>query len=190
PVAGDWTGTGSAQMGIFDPSTTLSWKLDRNGNDLWDGCTVDLCLGPFGQASDLPVVGRWQAGSIKDMIGVYRPSTGVWFFDNGNGVWDGCNADRCLGPFGTSSQVPVVGDWASTGASQLGTFDSGTGQWKLDLNGNGVFDGCSVDACLGPFGLPGDRPVVGDWTGTGTIKIGVFDPSTGLWDLDRNGNGV
>jgi len=84
----------------------------------------------------------------------------------------------------------VVGDWASTGASQLGTFDSSTGQWKLDLNGNGVFDGCAVDACLGPFGLPGDRPVAGDWTGTGTTKIGVFDPSTGLWDLDLNGNGV
>jgi hypothetical protein len=31
------------------------------------------------------------------------------------------------------------------------------------MNGNGQFDGCSVDACLGPFGHSGDLPVVGKW---------------------------
>jgi hypothetical protein len=58
--------------------------------------------------------------------------------------------------------------------------------WFLDLNGNGQWDGCVVDACLG-FGLPGDLPVVGDWTGTGDAKIGVF--RDGLWCLDLSGNG-
>lgn len=28
------------------------------------------------------------------------------------------------------------------------------------MNGNGKFDGCAVDACPGPFGQPGDLPVV------------------------------
>ncbi len=36
------------------------------------------------------------------------------------------------------------------------------------------------------FGLPGDRPVVGDWTGDGRIRIGVF--RNGEWYLDLNGN--
>jgi hypothetical protein len=45
-------------MGIFDPSTGM-WELDRNGNGIFDGCTVDLCLGPFGQPGDLPVAGKW-----------------------------------------------------------------------------------------------------------------------------------
>jgi len=58
PVAGDWSGTGKAQLGIFDPSTGM-WELDRNGNGIFDGCTVDLCLGPFGQPDDLPVAGKW-----------------------------------------------------------------------------------------------------------------------------------
>jgi hypothetical protein len=40
------------------------------------------------------------------------------------------------------------------------------------------------------FGLPGDLPVVGDWTGNGVVKIGVFRPSTQAWYLDSNGNGV
>jgi hypothetical protein len=33
----------------------------------------------------------------------------------------------------------------------------------MDLNENGHWDGCEVDACLGPFGREGDQPVVGQW---------------------------
>jgi len=38
------------------------------------------------------------------------------------------------------------------------------------------------------FGAAGDSPVVGDWTGTGVTRVGVFRPSIGLWGLDVNGN--
>jgi hypothetical protein len=34
--------------------------------------------------------------------------------------------------------------------------------WFLDWNGNGQWDGCGVDACIG-FGMATDVPVVGDW---------------------------
>jgi hypothetical protein len=40
---------------------------------------------------------------------------------------------------------------------------SGQGYWYLDTDGNGAWDGCSIDACLGPFGVSGDLPVVGQW---------------------------
>ena len=36
------------------------------------------------------------------------------------------------------------------------------------------------------FGLPGDRPVIGDWTGDGRVRVGVF--RNGDWFLDLNGN--
>jgi hypothetical protein len=39
------------------------------------------------------------------------------------------------------------------------------------------------------FGIAGDIPVVGDWTGTGYTKIGVYRPSTQTWYLDANGDG-
>ena len=35
--------------------------------------------------------------------------------------------------------------------------------WYLDINGNGKMDSCNVDGCFGPFGQPGDLPVVGKW---------------------------
>ncbi len=36
------------------------------------------------------------------------------------------------------------------------------------------------------FGIPEDQPVMGDWTGSGAIRIGVF--RNGLWYLDLNNN--
>jgi hypothetical protein len=191
PVVGDWSGAGTTQIGVFDPSTR-TWRLDRSGNDQWDDCSIDLCLGPIWQSTDLPVVGRWTTSSTRDLIGIYRPSWREWRLDlNGNGVFDGCSVDSCPTGFGgNTGDLPVVGDWTGTTTTKLGLFTPSTRMWKLDRNGNRISDSCTVDSCLGPFGASGDLPVAGDWNGTGTAKIGVFDPTTGMWDLDLNGNGV
>lgn len=190
PVVGNWLGNGVIQIGVFDPTTRV-WKLDRNANDQWEGCTVDLCFGPIWQSGDLPIVGRWKSGVTKDLLGIYRPSKRYWRLDlNGDGAWSSCTAGDACWSFGNLKGLPVVGDWTGGSTTKLGIFDSTTGQWKLDQNGNGNWDGCTTDRCLGPFGLSGDQPVSGDWNGTGTTKIGTFDPTTGLWELDLNGNGV
>jgi hypothetical protein len=39
---------------------------------------------------------------------------------------------------------------------------------------------------MGSFGLPGDQAFMGDWTGSGILRIGVF--RNGIWYLDLNGN--
>ena len=85
---------------------------------------------------------------------------------------------ECIsGPCTTIPPMPLL--------TKAGVFRNG--QWFVD-NGNGKWDGCGdtpeKDRC-GSFGLPGDRPVVGDWDGTGRIKVGVF--RNGQWFLD-NGN--
>jgi hypothetical protein len=56
------------------------------------------------------------------------------------------------------------------------------------MNGNGVWDGPSVDR-YAFFGIPPNfKPVVGDWNGDGKTEIGVTDGQN--WYLDTNGNGV
>jgi hypothetical protein len=106
-IVGDWTGTGQALAGSFAADTGV-WHLDLNGNGAWDGCAVDRCVGPFGQAGDTPVVGDWQGAGFA-MLGVFDPQTGLWELDlNNNGKWDGCRVDRCLGPFGKPGDLPVV----------------------------------------------------------------------------------
>jgi hypothetical protein len=190
PVIGDWGGTDIDQIGVFNSATQM-WDLDKNNNRIWEACSIDKCYGPFGNSEDLPVSGRWRIGSKVATIGVYRPQTGQWFLDlNGNGRLDGDSGDAVLGPFGTPADLPVVGDWTGAGQTRIGTFSSRTGEWRLDLNGNGLFDGCVVDRCVASFGRRKKYPVVGDWTGNGTTQIGVFNPSSGIWHLDLNNDGV
>ncbi len=68
---------------------------------------------------------------------------------------------------------------------EIGVFSGGT--WELDWNGNGTWDGPSMDKAYS-FGHDGDIPVSGDWNGDGKREIGFF--REGLWYLDYNGNGV
>ena len=64
PVTGDWTGTGTTNIGVYRPATG-AWLLDLNGNGKWDGCgtdKADKCIQiqfPDKNDGDLPVVGNW-----------------------------------------------------------------------------------------------------------------------------------
>jgi len=176
------------RIGVFRPSTGV-WYLDKNGNGAWNDCTTDGCLGGFGGTSDQPVAGHW-SGAERSEIGIFRPSAGAWALDpDADGKWDGCSVDGCVNPWGLSGDVGVSGDWGNRGASSVGVFRPSNGYWYLDANGNGQWDGCAIDRCWGPFGLSTDQPVVGDWTGSGVVRIGVFRPSDGTWYLDKNGDG-
>jgi hypothetical protein len=202
PVVGDWHGQGNSQIGAFDPATG-AWHLD-NGNGQWDACgpAGDFCVTSFGQQgmlpvvreltnSDIVVIGTFQAQSItRTSSGKKITKHGLWKFDtDGDGVLDTCGIDECIENFGASGDLPVVGDWNGAGAEEIGIFRPRYGQWYLDFNANARRDGSRVDKILGPFGISGDLPVVGDWDGTAVIRIGVFRPSTGKWYLDLNGNG-
>jgi len=134
-----------------------------------------------------------------DMTQVSGTQAKAWWYNPATG------AATLIGTFATSGThnftPPSDGDWVfvlddasknlptpgSSAPTKIGVFRNGT--WYLDTNGNGVWYGCGTDTCSG-WGQTGDIPVVGDWTGSGTTKIGIFRPSNGTWYLDTNGNGV
>lgn len=64
-------------------------------------------------------------------------------------------------------------------------------EWQSDKLREGIWTIHSgEDAVESPhfaFGIPGARPVVGDWNGDGRAELGVF--YKGEWFLDLNGNG-
>jgi hypothetical protein len=190
PVVGEWEADGVTQLGLFSPATQELY-LDKNTNEIWEGCAVDTCAGPLGVQGDVPVAGKWtSAGS--DRLGVFRPSTGYWYLDkNGDGSVGSCRRDQCeyLSVY-ANGDLPVVGDWNGNGISELGLFRPSTGQWFLDKNGNKSWNGCNKDRCVDLYGAPADLPVVGDWSGSGRSAIGVLRPSTGEWFLDYNNNGT
>jgi hypothetical protein len=112
PVTGDWTGDGRDDIGVWRPSQRRFY-LDTNGNGRWDGAGgADTVSAPYGLASDRPVSGDWNADGI-DEIGVWRPSTAVFFLDtNGNDQWDSrAGGDTASSAFGLATDSPVTGRW-------------------------------------------------------------------------------
>lgn len=189
PVVGDWDGSGKTRLGLFVPGTS-QWYFDKNASGTWDSCNVDTCVKSFGLSTDLPLIGQWTLAP-GDWIGIFRPSEKKWYLDtNRNGVLEGCRKDECPSfSVYINGDVPVAGDWTGSGTTQLGLFRPSTGQWFLNRNTNRSWNNCKKDTCISGFGEDGDLPVIGDWDGTGTSKIGVFSPATGEWFLDFNGNG-
>ncbi len=127
-------------------------------------------------------------------IGVVRSTaSGVASFSldsNGDGQFD---AGDSVFSFGLNSDHFIVGDWNGAGNDEIGVVRSdanGNLVWSLDTNGDGVFD--SGDQVF-TFGQAGDIPIVGDWTGSGTTKIGIVhtNPNGSVTvTLDTTGNGV
>jgi hypothetical protein len=173
PVIREMGGTTGSVIGTYTPQTIVKingrnkikrggWKFDTNDNSTFDGCSIDQC-DTFVTVGELPIVGDWNGTGI-DELALFLPKNGTWYLDrNGNEKWDGCAKDKCLSQFGTKGDLPIVGDWDGAGKIRIGVFRPSTGMWYLDTNGNGKLDACGVDACVGPFGQPGDLPVVGRW---------------------------
>jgi hypothetical protein len=130
---------------------------------------------------------------LPSKIGVVRPTaSGVAQFSLDN------NGDGVFGPgdsvfsFGLNSDHFLVGDWNGGGYAEIGVVRPQNGglAWALDTNGDGVFDAGDQ---VSTFGLATDIPIVGDWTGSGTSKIGIVrlnaDGSATVI-LDTTGSGV
>jgi endoglucanase len=184
PVTGDWNGDGHTKMGAYHQG---DWYLDFIGNGTWDGGVIDKQYA-FGwnDPNVIPVAGDWN-GDGRTKIGIYYK--GFWYLDyDGNGVWDGGVNDKQYA-FGWNDPnvIPVVGDWNGDGRTKIGIYYKGF--WYLDYDGNGVWDGGVKDKAY-TFGWPatGVTPMLGDWSGTGTTKIGIY--YQGFWYLDYDGNGV
>jgi len=52
---GDWSGSGTAKIGVFYNGY---WYLDYIGNGVWDGGAIDKAY-VWGGAGDTPIVGKW-----------------------------------------------------------------------------------------------------------------------------------
>jgi len=186
PISGDWNSDGKTEIGVFRNSTHLFY-LDYNGNGAWNGAAADRQYN-FGITGDIPITGDWNNNGISE-IGVFRPSTHLFYLDyNGNGVWNGAAIDRSYN-FGITGDIPVSGDWNNNGISEIGVFRPSTHLFYLDYNGNGGWNGAAVDRSYN-FGITGDIPISGDCNNNGAAEIGVFRPSTHLFYLDYNGNGM
>jgi hypothetical protein len=91
-------------------------------------------------------------------VAVYRPSTGVWYAQNG-----------VAAGWGTTGDIPVSGDYDGDEDTDMAVFRPSSGVW-LPQGGTPV-----------AWGTSGDIPVPADFDGDGDTDMAVFRPSTGIW---------
>lgn len=172
PIAGDWTGSGTKNIGVFRNGT---WILDTNGNGILDATDKTVL---FGQAGDIPVVGDWR-GVGRVALGLFRQGTFILDLSGHlTGIPTGLT-DATF-PWGQGGDVPIVADWSGTGAAKVGIFRNGL--WLVDYLGSRT-NGVNRNYI---YGQAGDLPVVGDWDSSGNPpKIGIY--REGLWILNYDG---
>ena len=174
PVTGDWNGDGKDKIGLFLNGT---WWLDTTGDGVFRSSET-FTFG-FGGSDVVPVVGDWN-GAGKTEVGVY--ANGAWFRDvDGTHTWDAANQATLayLGwnDGGTHTVIPVPGEWAGDGKTEMGVYCQGV--WFLDSTGSNKWDGNHTY-----WGWSGSLiPVVGNWSGKSTkSQLGVYNQ--GAWFLD------
>ncbi|MCC7086245.1 MAG: fibrinogen-binding protein, partial [Pirellulales bacterium] len=163
-LAGDFNGDGVMELGLY---INGQWFIDFNGNGKWDAGDLWAKLGT---RDDKPVVGDWD-GDGKDDIGIYGPA---WARDPIAVQADPGLPDPLNPITGKKKNPPPEEDEAALGKRKLQR--GSTGPVREDLIDH-VFH----------YGTPLDHPVVGDWTGDGLRRIGIF--YNGQWHLDIDADG-
>jgi hypothetical protein len=191
PVAGDFFNTGVVEYGVFRNGL---WYIDANNNGVWDGVAGGDVIWSFGlpnsaTTTDQAFVGDW-TGDGTSKLGILRcpvvAGLCTVYLDAGNKhAYD--PGSVVIVQFGVTGDIPVANNWNHTGTNdQIGVFRcpvSGVCQWLVDSLGNGT-TGATYN-----YGLPTDKPIVGNWFGTGSKRIGVFRTSNGFGQVVLNLSG-
>ncbi|MDP9053678.1 MAG: SBBP repeat-containing protein [Acidobacteriota bacterium] len=205
PIQTALRGIGSPQMHAFVVKFTTSLSsllfgtyLGGSGNDAVNAIAVDnessIVVAGQTTSGDFPAFGGFlnsQPSPVSAFITKIAPSftLGVSYPYQNQSIFvaDPWHVSSYLSStaYGTSTDLPIVGDWNATGKKQIGIFRNGA--WYLDTNGNGVLD--AADKTIA-FGQAGDIPVVGDWRGTGRIALGLFRQGTFILDFSGHLTGV
>ena len=113
PVAGDWNGDGTSEVGVYRPSAGAFYLRAADG-------THAVAL--LGDSDDLPVTGDWNGDRVTD-VGVFDQSTatfGLRVVDAKGQVW------TASVQLGAAWDLPVTGDWDGNGVGDLGVWTPAT----------------------------------------------------------------
>ncbi len=129
----------------------------------------------YGNPGDVAFSGDWNCDGVET-LGLYRRSDGYVYLRNSNsqGVADVSYF------FGIPGDYPLAGDFNGDGCDTVSIYRPSEARFYV-INQLG-----SADGGLGAaeysflFGVPGDKPFVGDFDGDGTDTIGLHREATGL----------
>jgi hypothetical protein len=204
PLVGDWNGDGTATVGVVEVKALdfngKPFLTDASGNAVPVSVfelrnsngpgTPDIVV-PYGSFSATPVAGNWDNNPQHfDHIGVVE-------IQNGVAVWKLRNSFTRGGPditlsYGGVTSTPVVSDWNGDGVTTLGVVENNGGvlQWKLRNSFTpGPPDAGSFAYGLAVSGGANVVPITGDWNNDKAFTPGIYDSTSGLWQLRNENSG-
>ncbi|HMJ09267.1 MAG TPA: FG-GAP-like repeat-containing protein, partial [Pyrinomonadaceae bacterium] len=113
-------------------------------------------------------------GDLKSDLSVFRPSTGVWYINNGS------NNTYRVQPFGSNGDVPVPEDYDGDNITDIGVFRPSTGVWYNYRSSDNT-------VAILPNGSATDIPAAADFDGDAKADYAVFHPSSGVWTIIYSG---
>jgi len=169
-------GTTGTYTQIATVGANVTFYTDTN---LIDGITYCYRLAAFnsaGSSAYTPERCAAARSAIQQItrIGIFRPGTGEWYLNKGNGTWPTCAMDPCF-VFGMSGDVPILRDYDGDGKVDVAVYRNG--DWYILRSSDG-----GVTA-IG-WGIAGDMPVPADYDGDGKADIAVY--RNGVWFILRS----
>ena len=169
------TGRSDGTYYINDPASSTRSTLDdyptRYGMRIFSG-NLPVENTPIPLSGDLRRTG--------DMYGFFNPINNAFTFYEYRD--DGQKVGETVRHFGTTNDIPVIGDWDGDGYDEIGIYrpDNGVGQSEFHLV-EGEWDSLSTyvgaaDKVIQFGSYPDDIPIAGDWDGDGDDDIGGFYP--------------
>jgi hypothetical protein len=134
-------------------------------------------VGPYGFAMNLtiPAVAGDLDWDAKAGFATFRPgSPATWTTSQPH-------IARYTTSFGTTGDIPVLGDFYGEGLTDIGVFRPSNSTWYLDR------PQLPPDAIQ--FGATGDIPVAGDFDGDAKTDLAVYRPSNATWYIRRSSLG-
>jgi len=109
-------------------------------------------------------------------IGIYRPSTNhIYAYADA-----GTKAFALDGTYGSSGDIPVVGDFDGNGVTDLAVYRNGA--WNIDTNHD-----YASDKVMNFGGVAGDVPLAADFDGDGIADLVIYRAGTWLIRSSKTG---
>lgn len=164
PVYGDIDGDGRTDVGlVIVLGGYYYWYITRSS----DG---GLYAPAWGVAGDEIVIADYD-GDGRDEIAVFR--IGEWFvLDESGAVY--------VHSWGLPGDIPLPRDYDGDGIDDLTVWRPSDGVWWMLLSSL-INQGDAAPYAGIQFGLPGDLPIPGNWSGNGRAEPAVFRPGTCIW---------
>ncbi|MDD5449561.1 MAG: toxin TcdB middle/N-terminal domain-containing protein [Candidatus Omnitrophica bacterium] len=176
PIEGDFNGDGFTDTGIYNKATG-EWKVSLSlGGNFIDRT---IWLSGFGDsAADWTNIGGDFNGDGKTDVGIYNKDNGEFQIAASDGAKFVSQGKAATIYDGTSSTVPLSGDFNGDGLTDIGTYNYRGGVIKIALSKGGTFAYASV--WMDSISTPDERiPILGDFNGDGLTDLGLFKKSSG-----------